>query len=267
MRIAVVQFEIAHQAPEKNWERIEQFIQKAVTQTAEVIIFPEDCITGSLFGDITKLDTTETTKQSFQRLALQYKIDIVTGSVMTGTAQGNFNTSYYIDATGTVLGTYSKNHLYPSEYAFLTPGSTAPVFETRFGKAAIVICWDLLFSELFQRLVRDGVEIIYCPSYWYREIAETMATYNTESEEEQIDALCRVRALETNCLLVYANAAGIMTYKNGSKDTLIGHSQLVLPQIGAQKKLSHRNEELFVETVDLSLLKKTNAIYQLREPS
>ncbi len=264
MRIAVVQFEISHQEPAKNWERIEQFIKKAVVQTADIIVFPEDCITGSLFGDLTKLDTTEVTKQTFQALAARYAIDIVTGSVMTGTTQGNFNTSYYIDGTGSVLGTYSKNHLYPSEHSFLTPGIAAPVFQTRFGKAAIVICWDLLFSELFQRLVRDGVEIIYCPSYWYKEIAESMAAYNSESEEEQIDALCRVRALETNSLFVYANAAGSITYKNGNKDTLIGHSQIVLPQIGAQKKLSHREEELFVETVDLKLLKKTNSIYQLR---
>lgn len=262
LRIAVVQFQIAHLDREENLRRIETFIQRAVEQSANVIIFPEDCMTGSIFGDLSKLDTTGAAKLAFQELAKKYHIDIVTGSSMEGTGDGNFNTSYYIDAEGNVLGTYRKNHLYPSEYTFLKPGTEAPVFDTAYGKVGIVICWDMLFSEIFQRMKSQGVQIIYCPSYWYKEIAEAMSELNANSEEEQIDALCISRALETNCVLVYVNAAGIQAYPNGTKDTLIGHSQITMPVLGPLKKITSRDETMFVQEINTSLLERSRKIYQ-----
>lgn len=260
-RIAVVQFRIAHLDIETNFERIERFIQNAKAQHADVIIFPEDCITASIFCDLTKLDGEGSVRTRFQYLAKQYAIDIVTGSVMEHTTDGNFNTSYYINFEGTVLGTYRKNHLYPSEYRFLTPGTGAPVFETRFGRAGIVICWDMLFPEIFARMKTQGVQIIYCPSYWYQEIAETMTEHNPKSESQLLDALCLTRSVETNAALVYCNAAGTMTFPNGSTDTLIGHSQVTMPVVGALQRADHHNECMLVQDVNLNLLNTSAVIY------
>jgi predicted amidohydrolase len=261
-RAAVVQFKIAHLDREKNFSRIETFIARAARKKAQVIVFPEDCITGSIFGDLTRLDTTNSVRDTFKKLATKYKIDIVTGSCMEGMPEGNFNTSYYINAKGEVLGTYRKNHLYSSENSFLKPGTDAPVFDTAFGKAAIVICWDMLFPEIFQRLKDQGVQVIYCPSYWYREISESMSQHNKYSEENQIDALCVARSLETNSALIYCNAAGVAIYKNSPKDTLIGHSQIVMPVLGPIKRLRQNREEMFIQEVDLSILNESKKIYQ-----
>lgn len=262
VRIAVVQFQISHLKPEENIKRIEDFIRQASEGHANVVIFPEDCITGSIFGDVSKLDSLGNTRKTFQEQAKKYAIDIVTGSVMEGTPEGNFNTSYYIDSTGNVLGTYRKNHLHPSEFSFLQAGVEAPVFQTAYGKAGIVICWDMLFPEIFQRLKARGVQLIYCPSYWYKEVAGSLTAYNKNSEENQLDALCIVRVLETNSALIYANAAGTQIYTNGDTDTLIGHSQITMPALGALKRLQDNAEQMFFQDVDLSLLKKTVEIYQ-----
>lgn len=262
MRLAIVQFTIAHQERETNFKRIELFIESAAQQKANVIVFPEDCITGSIFGDLTKLDRTHANRDAFCALAKKYHIDIVTGSSMEAVPEGNFNTSYYINAQGEVLGTYRKNHLHPSEYSFLSPGTEAPVFQTAYGKAGIVICWDMLFPEIFERMKRQGVEIIYCPSYWYREIAQSMAEYNPESEEQLLDALCLTRAVEANAVLVYCNAAGVMKNPNGTVDTLIGHSQAVMPVLGGIKRQTTNEERMLVVKLDLGLLKKFGEIYK-----
>lgn len=259
--IAVVQFRIAHQDSATNFKRIESFIRKAKKRQANVIIFPEDCITGSIFGDRSKLDTQHYNRETFRLLAKKHHIDIVTGSSMEGTPTGNFNTSYYVNKNGEVLGTYSKNHLYHSETSFLTPGTNVSVFDTAFGKAGIVICWDLLFPEIFERMKAQGVQIIYCPSYWYREIAESIPNRDIQSEERLIDALCLTRAVETNAAIVYCNPAGVMKNPNGSIDTLIGHSQIVLPGIGTIEKLNHHRETMFVETIDLMSLKTSKKAY------
>lgn len=261
-RIAVVQFQITHLDTETNFQRIEEFIRRAKTDAADVVVFPEDCITASIFGDLTKLDTDRAVRDRFRSLAKKYAIDIVTGSVMEKTDEGNFNTSYYIDFQGNVLGMYRKNHLYPSEYRFLNPGIDAPVFNTRFGRAGIVICWDMLFPEIFARMKAQGVQIIYCPSYWYREIAESMTELNPQSEEQLLDALCLARAVEANAALVYCNAAGVMTFPNGSTDTLIGHSQIVMPVVGPIERIEHHEESMIIQPVNLAVLNDSARIYR-----
>lgn len=261
-RIAVVQFCITHLEPAINFRRIESFIVKAKKKNVNVIIFPEDCITGSIFGDRSKLDTNQTNRETFRLLAKKYSIDIVTGSSMEGTTNGNFNTSYYVDSQGNVLGTYRKNHLYPSERSFLSPGTDAPVFDTFYGKAGIVICWDMLFPEIFERMKDQGVQIIYCPSYWYQEIAESIPNRNPKSEEYLLDALCLTRAVETNAALIYCNAAGVMKNPNGSIDTLIGHSQIALPGMGTVKRMNHHREALFIHTLDLASLEMSKITYE-----
>jgi len=262
IRIAIVQFQITHLDRERNFKRIEEFMKRASGEGTNIVVFPEDCITGSIFGDLSKLDRGQSNKIRFQELAKKYRIDVVTGSSMEVTADGNFNTSYYINAEGEVLGMYRKNHLYPSEHKFLSPGTEVPVFETAYGKAGIVICWDMLFPEIFQRLKAQGVQIIYCPSYWYQEIADPMTSLNPQSESQLLDALCLTRAVEANAALIYCNAAGVMTNPNDSVDTLIGHSQAVIPAIGPLQRTDSNDEQLIIVDLDLSHIRETAEIYR-----
>lgn len=262
--IAVVQFSIAHLQPQINISRIEQFIQNAKKQDAQVIIFPEDCMTSSIFGDLSYLERDDIFLHQFQDLARTYKIDIVTGSWMKETATGAFSSSSYINSSGEVLGTYHKNHLYLSERKFLSPGTEVSIFDTAYGKAGIIICWDIMFPEIFDRMKELGVQIVYCPSYWYKEIAGEGLKYNPDCEEQHLDALCLARAVENNIVFVYANAAGEMTFPNGSTDTLVGHSQICLPIAGTLTKMNHNIEEMIVQKVDMLFLEIAQKEYKLR---
>ena len=261
MRISLVQMQITHLDPEANFQKIESFLKQAKAEQADVVVFPEDCITTSIFGDLTQLDRNKTYRDRFCELAKHYKLDVVSGSCMEGTTEGSFNTSYYIDHTGTVLHEYHKNHLYGSENRFLTPGSECRVFETRFGRAAIVICWDLLFPALFQTLKQQGVEIIYCPSYWYEEISVSLQATYPHAQAELINAVCLTRAVETNAAIVYVNAAGTMNYPNGSIDTLIGQSQITLPVLGRVAHLTDEQESMLTSPLDLTPLSTTQNIF------
>ncbi|MFH1089135.1 MAG: carbon-nitrogen hydrolase family protein [Candidatus Uhrbacteria bacterium] len=272
LKIAVVQFKIAHLDPEKNLKRAENFIKKAKNKKAEVIVFPEDCLTGSIGDTLTGikgnyekwLDVSQKNKKAWQKLAAKYQIDVVTGSIMEKIKGHKYNTSYYINAKGKVLGTYHKNHLYKSERDMLEPDTKIPVFKTAWGKVGIIICWDIMYPEIFQRLVKAGAQIIFCPSYWWTGISESTEKYNHREQEKLIDALCVTRALETDSIFVYTNAAGTMRYKNGTKDVLIGHSQITMPILETVKKLNHNREKMFIQEVDLSLLKKAERVFESR---
>src|SRR5882672_7662485 len=94
--IAVVQFEIAQFDPATNLARAEQFIQQAVEQGAQLIVFPEDFILGPLSGRAELADFEGRYLRHFQELARQYHLDIAPGSIIEGDATGIYNTAYYI---------------------------------------------------------------------------------------------------------------------------------------------------------------------------
>ncbi len=263
--LALVQFFTVHLRSDINLARAEQFIQKAKEQNAQVIVFPEDFMTSSIFGDLRYLDRNDNFRSKFQTLAQKYQIDIVTGSWMEERPTGNVNRSGYINKNGEILGVYDKNHLYLSEGNFLKPGTEVSVFDTEFGRAGIIICWDILFPEIFERMKQLGVQIVYCPSYWYKEIAGVGLKYNVNAEEQHLDAVCLTRAVENNILFVYANAAGVMNFPNGSIDTLVGHSQICLPMAGTIAKMDHNNEEMIVQKIDLSFLEMAEKQYKLQK--
>lgn len=263
--IALVQFSITHLKPDINLQRAESFIQQASKNNANVVIFPEDFMTGSIFGDISRLDQNHNFAKKFQLLAKKYNIDIVCGSWMEQTPTGAKSTTAYIDARGTILGEYHKNHLYLSETYFLTPGTEVAVFDTKFGKAGLIICWDLMFPKIFMRMNKLGVQIVYCQSYWYKEITGKGVGLNPNAEAQHLDALCLARAVENNIVFVYTNAAGSLTYPNGDTDNLVGHSQITAPILGTVAKLTDNSEEIILQKIDLSVLDLAENIYQLRK--
>lgn len=80
-----------------------------------------------------------------------------------------FNSVVVYDADGSYLGKYRKNHIpdgpqYLEKYYF-TPGNTGyNIFETKYGKIAVGICWDEWFPEVARIFALQGAKLIFYPS-------------------------------------------------------------------------------------------------------
>jgi len=207
LNIAVVQFSIDQFAPEHNLKRAEQFIRAAANQ-AQIIVFPEDFLTGPINGEKRFADYEHCYLAQCQKLAATYGIDIVPGSIIEGDNAGLYNTTYYIDKTGTVRGRYRKVNLWIPERDHITPGNEISVFQTNYGKVGLMICWDLIFPEVFRVMVKQGVQIVICPSYWCFEDAGMGMQHDANAEIKLVNALCVARAFENEIILVYATGAG-----------------------------------------------------------
>ena len=264
LKIAVVQFEIKRLCPEANLKKAEKFIKKASLSKAQVIVFPEDFVTDPIVGKREFADSTNKYRNHFQGLAKKYSIDIVPGSIIEEDKLGLHNTTYYIDSTGKVKSRYRKVNLWHPERSYITPGHVVPVFKTKFGKIGLMICWDLIFPEIFRKMVKRGVEIIICPSYWCYGDAGNGVKFDANSEIKLVDSLCVGRAFENEIIFVYCNAAGKLNLGKYS-DTLIGHSQITIPFKGCVKKLDHNKEEMFIQEIDTAILKTAEKSYKIRE--
>lgn len=261
--VAIVQFAINNVAPEENLAKAERFIQEAASQ-AQIIVFPEDFITGPLSGREAFADYEGRYVRHFQQLAARYTIDVVPGSIIEGEADGLYNTTYYIDKTGSIKARYRKVNLWLPERTYVTPGVEMPVFQTAYGKTGLVICWDLMFPEIFRAMTRQGVEIVICPSYWCFEDAGEGMKHNPNAEVTLVNSLCVTRAFEQEIVLIYANAAGNASY-DGVEEHLIGRSQVTIPFKGALTRLDHNQEAMFIQAVDTSILQDAEKSYEIRK--
>lgn len=80
-----------------------------------------------------------------------------------------FNSCAIIDADGSLLGVYRKTHIpddhYYQEKFYFTPGDTGfKVWNTRFGRIGVGICWDQWFPETARALALNGAELIFYPT-------------------------------------------------------------------------------------------------------
>jgi beta-ureidopropionase len=105
-----------------------------------------------------------------QELAKKHSMVIVVPIYEEESTGVYYNTAAVIDADGTYLGKYRKNHIphvAPGfwEKFYFRPGNLGyPVFDTAYGKVGVYICYDRHFPEGARALGLNGAEIVFNPS-------------------------------------------------------------------------------------------------------
>jgi beta-ureidopropionase len=110
------------------------------------------------------------TTRLMQDLARKLKMVLVVPMYEEETTGIYYNTAAVIDADGTYLGKYRKNHIphcAPGfwEKFYFRPGNLGyPVFKTRYADVGVYICYDRHFPEGARELGLNGAEIVFNPS-------------------------------------------------------------------------------------------------------
>jgi beta-ureidopropionase len=109
------------------------------------------------------------TVEKLAPLAAKYQMAMVIPVYEREMAGVYYNTAAVVDADGTYLGKYRKNHIPQTsgfwEKYFFRPGNLGyPTFQTRYAKIGVYICYDRHFPEGARALGLNGAEIVYNPS-------------------------------------------------------------------------------------------------------
>jgi N-carbamoylputrescine amidase len=165
-----------------------------------------------------------------------------------------YNTAAVIDADGRYLGKYRKQHIPQTsgfwEKYFFKPGNGGyPVFETRYAKVGVYICYDRHFPEGARCLGLNGAEIVFNPS-------ATVAGLSQYLWKLEQPAHAVANGYYMGCI----NRVGTEGPWNIGK--FYGNSYFVNPRGEILAQASEEKDELLVHDLDLSLIDKVRSTWQ-----
>lgn len=185
--------------PEDNLSETSERIRQAAKKGARIICLQELFSTQyfcnveeythfSLAEEIPGLST-----RHMQKLAAELKAVIIVPLFEKVDPGIYYNTAAVIDADGSYLGKYRKNHI-PDDPGFyekfyFSPGDTGyQVFKTKYAKIGVLICWDQWYPEAARITSLMGADIIFYPTAigW-------ASSQNKEVNTEQYDAWMTVQ--------------------------------------------------------------------------
>ena len=166
VRLATVHFQ--PRGGDSNQAKCELFkplIEQAAIKNADLVVLPE-CLTyygrRKTYADCAEPVPGPSTNY-FGQLAKQHDLYIVAG-LLERHEHLIYNVAVLIGPDGEVVGKYRKVCLPRSEIeGGITPGDTYPVFDTRFGKVGMMVCYDGFFPEVARNLSGAGAEVIAWP--------------------------------------------------------------------------------------------------------
>lgn len=160
---------------EATLDNAEKLVREAVSKGANIVLLQELFET-PYFCQLEKysyLELATTIEENpaikrFTKVAKELSV-VIPVSFFEKRGNTQFNSVVVIDADGTNLGIYRKTHIphnpqYEEKFYF-TPGDTGfKVWNTKFGKIGIGICWDQWFPETARCLALQGAEMLLFPT-------------------------------------------------------------------------------------------------------
>ncbi|MEY3921296.1 MAG: hypothetical protein RL634_1057, partial [Bacteroidota bacterium] len=176
---------------------------------------------------------------------------VIIASLFEKRTQGIYhNTTAVLDADGTYLGKYRKMHI-PDDPAYyekfyFTPGDLGyKIFQTKFAKIGVLICWDQWYPEAARLTALMGAEVLFYPTAIGWATAQDQAT-----NDEQFNAwqtIQRSHAVANGVHVVSVNRVGLE--QNGAMK-FWGGSFVSNPFGRLLSQASHDQEEVMVVEID-----------------
>ncbi len=165
VRLATVHYIPSGKSPRANCEEYAPLIAKAAEQKVDLVVLGETVpyVRVGKKPHETAEAVPGPSTEFFGELAKQNKLHIVV-SLYEREGRAVYNTAVLLGPDGKLIGKYRKVCLPHSEVeSGVTPGDDYPVFDTKFGKVGMMVCYDGFFPEVARELTNRGAEVIAWP--------------------------------------------------------------------------------------------------------
>lgn len=166
VRLATIHYQPREgKTPADKCKLFAPLIEVAAQKRADLVVLPETLTiygTGLSYAECAETIPGPSTNY-FAQLAKKHELHIVAG-LLERDRHLVYNVAVLIGPDGEIIGKYRKVTLPRGEIeGGITPGSDYPVFQTRFGKVGMMICYDGFFPEVARELSNRGAEVIAWP--------------------------------------------------------------------------------------------------------
>ncbi|MCA9740855.1 GNAT family N-acetyltransferase [candidate division KSB1 bacterium] len=187
----------------------------------------------------------------FQKLAINYNVNIIGGSHYTEENGDIYNIAYLFKRDGSIDKQY-KLHITPNERRWwgVKAGDSLQVFETDRGKISIQICYDIEFPELGRMATQKGAQIIFVP-------------FCTDERHGylRVRYCAQARAIENQTFVATAGCVGNLPFVdnidiNYAQSAIFTPSDFPFSREGIAAECQANIETVVIADVDLDLLKR-----------
>lgn len=252
--IGCVNYQSVWGDPDANLAKMQKIAVQAAEQGINLLVFPElalsgyECDDGCMHG-VAAQGIPGPATDEMAKTAAEYGIYIVFGMPERDPhdPKVRYIASALVGPEG-LVGRYRKIHLARppvfTESLCFSPGCDLPVFETRYGRVGIQICFDFwVFPELTRILVLKGAEIV----------VNTTGSASGPGKVFFLSALTAARAAENRICTASANLVG-----KERKWVFYGHSAIAAAAPPTWLRLyaeGGADEEIVSATVNLKALR------------
>jgi len=273
VKVAATQMSCTNNIDE-NIRKAENLVREAANKGAQIILLQELFETpyfcqkekSDYYTYATELETNKAINH-FKEIAKELKV-VLPISFYEKKNYARYNSLAVIDASGEILGTYRKSHIpdgpgYEEKFYF-NPGDTGfKVWNTRYGKIGVGVCWDQWYPEAARCMTLMGAEILFYPT-----------AIGSEPEDQSIDSkdhwqTCMLGHAAANLIPVIASNRIGVEEDEDSKITFYGSSFIVGPQGNKIVEANRTEETVLVTEFDLDQLESQRiewGIFRDRRP-
>lgn len=251
IKIALIQLKPSENKND-NIIKAEKMIIEAALKGAQIISLPEifNCpYSPKYFESNAEIYPNGDTIKMLRRTAAQNKIYLIGGSIPEKDENNIYNTCFIFDDEGKLIGKHRKIHLFDidikgkisfKESTYFSSGKSITVFDTKYCKVGICICFDIRFPEIFRIMAEEGAKLIFIP-----------AAFNMTTGPKHWETLFKGRSMDYQLYI-----AGISPARDeNSSYKSYGHSIICSP-FGEVLNSLNENEGILYSEIDMEYLER-----------
>lgn len=248
--------------------QIEFFVDAVSDYQSDFILFPE-LFNAPLMAQFNHMNEAEAIRglssytdrllETFREFAINYNINIITGSMPQVQGEHMHNVGFLCRRDGS-YEKYEKIHITPAEESFwgMKGGNKVQTYDTDCGKIGVLICYDVEFPELPRLLADEGMNILFVPFMT-----------DTQNGYSRVKICAQSRAVENECYVAIAGSVGNLPKVNNmdiqyAQSAVFTPSDFSFPVNGIKAEATPNTESTLLVDVDLDLLKELHAFGSVR---
>ena len=248
--------------------QIEFFVDAVSDYQSDFILFPE-LFNAPLMAQFNHMNEAEAIRglssytdrllETFRGFAMNYNINIITGSMPQVVGEHMHNVGFLCRRDGS-YEKYEKLHITPAEESAwgMKGGNILETYDTDCGKIGVLICYDVEFPELPRLLAEEGMNILFVPFMT-----------DTQNGYSRVKICAQSRAVENECYVAIAGSVGNLPKVNNmdiqyAQSAVFTPSDFAFPVNGIKAEATPNTESTLLVDVDLDLLKELHAFGSVR---